>query len=113
MSDIIPLFSSSASLKQGGIFTLEKAGAAAKAGHVKGPVSLCDLVKEEKLTQLHLVESNFVNFMTAYKNLKDVGCSLVFGLKVVVCEDIADKSDASTKTESKVIIWLNGDGGED
>lgn len=107
----IPLFSTSASLKQGGIFTVEKAGTAQKAGHSKGPISLCDLAKEEKLSKLHLVESNFVNFMNAFKNLKDTGCDLSFGLKVVVCEDLNDKSEASFKTESKVVLFLKNDDG--
>ncbi len=113
MSDIIPLLSVSSSLKQGGIFTTEKAGAAAKSGRTRGPVSLCDLAKDEKLTQLHLVATNWVDFMSAWKNLKEVGCTLSYGLKLVVCEDMADKSDPSCKTESKVVIWLNGDGAED
>ena len=108
---VLPLFSTSASLKDGGIFTVEKAGAAAKAKHVKAPVSLCDLAKEEKLSKLHLVESNFVNFMMAHKNLKEVGCDLIFGLKVVVCDDLADKSEASFRNESKVIVFLAKDSG--
>ncbi len=110
MTDILPLFHSAGSLKQGGIFTVEKAGALAKAGKKRGPVSLCDLAKQEKLTQLHLVEDRLVNFMTAHKNLKEVGCQLVFGWKVVVCEDMAVKDEASFKTESKVVVWMAGDG---
>lgn len=105
-SPIIPLFSTSASLKQGSIFTVEKAGTMEKAGRTKAPISLCDLAKAEGLSRLHLVESNFVSFMTAYKNLKEVGCDLSFGLKLVVCADMADKSDASTKTESKIVVFM-------
>jgi hypothetical protein len=45
----IPLFSVSSSLKQGGVFTVERAGAAKKSGRVKGPVSLCDIAKEHGL----------------------------------------------------------------
>ncbi len=110
---VTPLFSTSASRSQGGIFTVEKAGETAKAKRTRGPVSLCDLAKRDKLTHLHLVESNWVNFMNAHKNLKEVGCNLSFGLKLVVCEDIADKSEASFKTESNVVIWLAGDGSTD
>jgi len=110
---VIPLFSSSASRKQGGIFTVEKAGSLAKSGRKHGPVSLCDLAKEEGLKKLHLVDANMVSFFSAFKNLKEVGCDLVFGLKVVVCENMTDKSEASLKTESKVIIWMAGNGGAD
>ena len=111
--DVIPLFSTSGSLKDGGIFTVDKAGAASKAGRKHGPVSLCDLAKSYQLTQIHLVEDRFVNFMAAYKALKDVGCALTFGLKLTVCDDMADKSDTSTRNESKVVIWMAGDGSAD
>lgn len=113
MKDIFPLFHSSSSLKEGGIFTFDKAGAAAKSGKKCGPISLCDLAKEEKMTKLMFVASKFADFMTAQKSLKDVGCQMVFGLKLAVCDDIADKSDASLKTQSNVIIWMGGDGSED
>lgn len=113
MTDIVPLFSTAASLKDGGIFTSEKAGVAAKAGRTHGAISLCDLAKEHGLTQLHVVDDRFANYFALYKNLKDIGCQLVFGLKMTVADDISDKSEASLKTESKVVIWMNGDGGMD
>ncbi len=113
MSDpaVIPLFSTSASLREGGIFTIEKAGTSAKAGLTRGPISLCDLAKAESLTRLHLVESNMVSFMMGHKNLKSVGCDVAYGLKVVVCEDMLDKSELSFKTESKVVIFLRNSAG--
>lgn len=111
--EIIPLFSTSASRSEGGIFTVEKAGEAAKQKRTRGPVSLCDLAKAEGLKKLYLVESNFISFFQAQKNLKAADCQLVFGLKMVICENIADKSEASLKTESKVIIWMAGDGSTD
>lgn len=111
MSSIIPLFSTSASLKQGGIFTVEKAGTAEKAKHSKGPISLCDLVKQEGLKQIHLVESNFVNFMQAFKNLKSADCNLAFGLKLVICDDMQDKTEQSFVNESKVVIFMKNDVG--
>ena len=111
--DIIPLFTTSSSLKEGGIFTVEKAGAATKAGKKHGPISLCDLAKEEGLKQMHLVCDRWSDMMQAEKNLRAVGCQLVFGLKLVVCADMADKSEASFKTESKVVIWMNGEGAAD
>jgi DNA polymerase-3 subunit alpha len=106
---VIPLFSTSSSLKDGGIFTIEKAGAAAEAGRVRGPVSLCDLAKEEGLKKLHIVASNFADFMMGYKNLAKVGCDMAFGLKLVICEDIATKDEASFKSESKVILFMKND----
>lgn len=109
MPDIIPLFHTSASLKEGGIFTVEKAGAAAKAGRVRGPVSLCDLAKSEGMKRMHIVASNWADFMSGYKNLKDIGCDLAFGLKVVICDDMAVKDEASWKSESKVVLFMRTD----
>jgi DNA polymerase III alpha subunit len=113
MPDITPLFSTAASRTQGGVFTVEKAGETKKAKRTRGPVSLCDLVKAEKLTHIQLVEANLINFMNAYKNLKEVGCNLSFGLKLTVCESMTDKSEASLKTESNVVVWMAGDGSTD
>ena len=112
MSDIIPLFSTSASLKSGGIFTVNKAGDRERPDSPKkGPISVCNIAKDDGFKQVYLVETNFVNFMLGYKNLKDAKADLVFGLKLVVCEDMNDKNDTSFKTESKVIIFLkNSDG---
>lgn len=105
----IPLFHTSASLKQGGIFTVEEAGAAAKAGRVRGPVSLCDLAKDEGLKRMTVVASNWADFMMGFKNLKKVGCDLSFGLKLVICEDMATKDEPSCKTESKVVLFMRSD----
>lgn len=109
INGVIPLFSTSASLDQGGIFTVEKAGEKEKLGRKTGPVSLCDLAKEEGLKEVVMVESNFINFMQASKNFDSMGIQLKFGLKLVVCEDMADKSEASFKTESKVILFMASD----
>lgn len=109
IDNIIPLFSTSASLRQGGIFTLEKAGTTIKAKKKYSPISLCDLAKDENLQDLHLIESNFVNFMLAYKNLSEISCQFKFGLKLIVCEDIFNKTEESFKSESKVIIFLKND----
>lgn len=106
MSEIIPLFSTSSSFGQGGIFTVEEAGKSIKNGKkIRGPESICDLAKEEGLTKVYLVETKFASFMEAYKNLKKINCDLHFGLKLCVCEDMNVKTDDSLKTESNIIIW--------
>lgn len=108
---VIPLFSTSASLQEGGIFTVEKAGEKEKLGRKTGPVSLCDLAKDEGLKEVAMVESNFINFMQASKNFDSIGVQFKFGLKLVVCEDMADKSESSYKTESKIIVFMGSDSG--
>jgi DNA polymerase III alpha subunit len=109
MTDVIPLFHTSASRTQGGIFTIEKAGAAKESGRVRGPVSLCDLAKDEGLKKLTIVASNFADFMMGFKNLGKVGCDMAFGLKIVVCDDIAAKDEPSIKSESKVVLFMKSD----
>lgn len=113
VKDIIPLLSLSSSRKQGGVFTVEPARKddPSKPLDTSGPISLCELVKEEKLKKIHLVESNFISFMAAQKNLKKQGCDLAFGLKLIVTDDIADKTEDSFKNESKIVIFMdNSDG---
>lgn len=88
---------------------MEKAGDKAKSGRKTGPVSICDLAKEENLKEITLVESNFVSFMSAYKNLDSIGVQLKFGLKLTVCEDIEARNEDSFKTESKVVIFMGND----
>jgi DNA polymerase III alpha subunit len=113
LAPVIPIFSSSSSRKQGGIFTLEKAGDKAKTGRKRGPISLCDLAKEEDMKRLWLVDTSFINFMNASKNLSEIGVTLHFGLKLTICQDMTDKSEKSEQTESKVILWLAKDGSTD
>lgn len=110
-NNVVPLFSTSASRKGGGIFTIDKAGSAAESKKFKGPINLVDLAKEEDLKQITLVESNFVNFMVAQKYFDKIGCQFRYGLKIVVCEDMAQKDENSIKNESKVIIFLKDDAG--
>ena len=103
--DITPLFSTTCSFGDGGIFTLDKAGEKEKNGHIHGPVSICDLAKQNDLKRIYLVESKPSGFMQAVKNFAAINCVPHFGYKVIICEDINDKSEASFKTESKVVIW--------
>lgn len=112
-ADIVPLFSTGAALKDGGLFVAEKPGAAKKAGRKHGPLSLCDLAKTEGLKQVHVVDDRFANFYALTKGLKEAGATLHFGLKLTVCDDMAVKDEASLKNESKVVVWMNGDGSAD
>ena len=107
MNKLTPIFSTSASLKQGGIFTLEKPDPNSTLKN--GPISLVSLAKEEKLKEIVLIESNFVNFMNASKRFGETGVQFKYGIKLVVCENMEDKSDKSFENESKVIVLLKDD----
>lgn len=102
----IPLFYTSSSRSQGGILTVEKAGEREKLKRISGPVSVCDVAKREGLKEVTLLGDNMQDFMTAAKNLGEAGIQFRFGLRLVVCENMADKSDQSFKTESRVVVFL-------
>jgi DNA polymerase-3 subunit alpha len=78
------------------------------------PISIISIAKKHELSSVYLVEDNFSGFIEAYKNFKDVKVSLKFGLKLVICNNILDKTEESFSGESKVVIWMkNSDGYKD
>lgn len=70
------------------------------------PISILSIARAYKLPEVYLVEDNFSGFIEAYNNFKDNNILLRFGLKLVICNDLEDKSEESFKSESKVIIWM-------
>jgi DNA polymerase III alpha subunit len=75
------------------------------------PISILSIIDKYKLDKLFLVENAMSSFVDAYKKLGEINCQLIFGLKLVVCNDAADKSETSLKTESKVIVWIKNSEG--
>lgn len=96
----LPVFTSHFSIGQS-LLTLEEPGKA-KAG---GAVSVFDLAKEAGLREVVLVDERPDGFVAAYKTASKLGAKLCFGLKLVVCANADDKSDASLRTESKVVVF--------
>jgi hypothetical protein len=102
-TDIIPLFSTDKSLGGASVLTLEEAGKA----HPDEPTSICDIAKTHGLKQVVIVDDKLDAYMEAVKNIQKTGLAqLVFGLKTVCCADHEDKTDASFRTESKIIIFI-------
>ncbi len=107
--DILPIFTSHFTFGRSTL-TLEKPEEIVD----NKPISIITLAKEYKLNEICLVEDNFSGFIEAYNNTKKNDIQLKFGLKLVICNDINDKSEASFKSESKVIIWMkNSEGYKD
>jgi len=74
-------------------------------------ISIFGIAKKHNLNAVTVADSSFAGFVRAYTVSKKHNIKLQYGIKFWVCQDLADKSDGSTKTESKVIIWmLNSDG---
>ena len=96
---VIPLFKSHYSVGKS-ILTLEKAAEITDSS----PISIFSIAKTHNLKEITLVEDSISGFIQAYSYAKDMGIKLIFGLRVTIIEDITDKSEASLKKESKIII---------
>ncbi len=99
---VLPIFVSHYSLpQQGSILSLEEAGKA-KPG---GPVSVFDLAREGGLKEVVLVDDRIDGAIQAVKSAEKAKVRLCFGVKMVVCADANDKTEASLATQSKVIVF--------
>lgn len=108
----LPIFSSHYSIGRS-ILTLDNPDKIEEPKHIldNHPVSIISITKAYKIPEIYLVENSFSGFVEAYKNCKANHINLKFGIKLVICEDILDKSDKSFVTESKLIIWMNNSKG--
>lgn len=106
MNNIIPIFSSDASLG-GAILTVEP------AAEIKdnAPVSIFSIAKEHNLSEIYLVDKSFCNFITAYKNAEKLKKQLVFGIRFKVVSNAKDQSEESLKTESNICVFMRNSNG--
>src|SRR6266446_2898582 len=109
----IPIFSSHYSFNS--ILTLDPPPDKSKPekveDYLKGPRSIIQLATDNKIDPLFIVENNLSGFVKAYKNSKEQKLNLRFGLKIIVCNDMKDKSPESLKTEHKVIVFARNSSG--
>ena len=98
MLKIVPLFKSHYSIGRS-ILTLEKESV------TNGPDSVISLAKEASLDKAFLVEDSMTGFLEGFKNLKNEGIHLVFGLRITICPDIEEKSEESLhKSDRKSVV---------
>lgn len=76
-----------------------------------GPTSVVQLAKQHRLKEIFLVSKNFHHYIEAFDNLKEIGVSLRYGVEMMFCQNIKERSDAGTKTNHKNIIWIKNDQG--
>ena len=106
--DIIPIFSSHYSTSfSKSILTLDKAEEIKE----NKPVSICSIAKKHDIKQIFLADSSFSGFQEAYRNITEVGAQLIFGIKIHICDDSADKSDKGRNNDSKLILWARNQAG--
>jgi DNA polymerase-3 subunit alpha len=104
---MIPLFKSHYSLGRS-ILTLED-----KSEADDYPDSIIQIAKENKLSEIFLVEDNMSSFLEAYTNTKNNNIKLNYGLRVSVTESINDKSDESRQKTSKIILFFKNKKGHE
>jgi DNA polymerase-3 subunit alpha len=97
---MIPLFKSHYSLGRS-ILTLED-----KSQRDEYPDSIIQIAKENKLSEIFLVEDNMSSFLEAYTNTKNNNIKLNYGLRVSVTENINDKTDESRLKNSKFVLFF-------
>jgi DNA polymerase-3 subunit alpha len=104
--NMIPLFTSHYSVSRS-ILTLEEVTDITD----NSPVSIFSIAKKYDLDQIYLAESSFSGFVQFYKKCKEYKKHGIFGIKLIVCENLDTKDEDSIKTESKVIVWMKNSAG--
>lgn len=107
---VLPLFTSHYSGIGQSILTLEEPPKAEEYSK-NYPQSIIKICLDNGLRDLFLIENNFSGFLKALTNCRENKINLHFGLKMVVCEDMAVKDADSLNTEHKVIVVARGDKG--
>lgn len=109
----IPIFTSHYSLNS--ILTLDAPPNKDKPEEVedylKGTRSIIQLCVDNNISPFFLVDNNVGSFVRAFKQSKENNLKLRFGLKLVMCNDINDKSPESLNSEHKIIIFIRNDNG--
>lgn len=99
---VLPIFRSSYSYGGLSLLTLEESGLA-KPGN---PLSVFDCAKEADLREVVILDDRIDGFLHAYKTAKKENRKLIYGLRLVVCPDMADKTPESVNNESSIIIFV-------
>ncbi len=105
-SKIIPIWKSHYSLGRS-ILTLEKEGSSKE----EEPDSIIDLCVKNGMKDLYLVEDGFSSFLEAFNNCRASNLNLRFGLRVTMCQDMADKSEESFLKCAKYVIFIKNANG--
>lgn len=105
--NILPIFTSHYSIGKS-ILTLAQAEDKINENY---PISIFSIAKKNNLKEIFLLETSFSGFVEAYNNSNDCNIPFRYGIKLLVCNDINDKSNDSLKSESKVNIWIKNTNG--
>ena len=76
-----------------------------------GPDSIFKLVKDNDLEEVILVEDSFNGFLQAKKNSEQLNLKLVFGLRLLMAEDINEKLTRDNNNKHRIILFAKNDEG--
>lgn len=100
--EVLPLFKSHYSIGRS-ILTLES-----EKSDPNGPDSIIDICRENELKSFYLVEDGMTGFLEAYKNSKEAGLFMIYGLRITLCgegNNMTDKNEAAKNNSAKCIIF--------
>jgi DNA polymerase III subunit alpha len=103
---VLPIFKSNYSIGKS-ILTLEKKGTSPEGG----ADSIIDLALAYNIPTVYLAEDNMSSFLEAYKNVKEAGLKLVYGVRLSFTPDIEEKSDETKHKHCKYIVFARNDEG--
>lgn len=101
---MIPLFKSTYSIGKS-ILTLDDP----KEAKEGGADSIISIAKENKLSEIFLVEDSMIGFLDAHQKCKSHDIQLIFGLRMSCCNSITEEDKKSS--EHKIVIFAKNDNG--
>lgn len=116
MFNVLPLFYSTYSIGRS-ILTLENPVGVEQFAKIQNgevspqPVSIFDICLFNNIKDLFVVENNMSGFAKALRGAQKNNINLYFGLELVLCKDMRDKSEESVGTEHKIILITKNDEG--
>ena len=105
MREILPIFKSHYSIGKS-ILTLRNGESDPDESD-----SIFDICADNELKEVTVVDDSMSGFLEAYKNAKELGVKLIFGLRITICNEISQKDADSLKTNSKILIFIKNEGG--
>ncbi len=103
--DLVPIFTTHHSIGES-IITADEFKKDDKIEANK-PVSVLAIAKVHGQDPFLVVDTDISAYWKLYKGAKDLGLQLAYGIKLVVCADLHDKSEEGEKTESNIIVLFN------
>lgn len=121
MSNVIPIFTSDASLGKSILSADDPEKVDKETGkkifkplNTSESISIWTIANENKLDPVYIVENSMVSFINHYKYSQKLNKQLIFGVKFIITADPSNKDDKSKLSDSNVIIWIkNSEGYKD